>query len=65
MNNLKKIRKTKGMTQEFVAKNSGIGIRTYSRYESQKENRFPEIQTAIRIADVLGISDLRVIWSLN
>ena len=65
MNNLKKARISKGYTQKFVADNAGIATRAYVRYESEKENRHPEIRTAIRIADVLGIYDLRKIWDSN
>lgn len=63
MNNLKKIRNLKGYTQKYVADNSGIGIRAYSRYESEKERRMPEIRVAIRIANTLEITNLRDIWS--
>lgn len=60
MDTLKRLRKSKGLTLKALAEKLNIPVRTYQRYESGE--RKPDIQTAIRIADTLGVSDVRVIW---
>ena len=60
MDTLKRLRKIKGLTLKALAEKLNIPVRTYQRYESGE--RKPDIQTAIRIADTLGVSDVRVIW---
>lgn len=60
---LKKMRKAKGFTQVKVAQKSGITEVSYQRYEA--EERLPNIRTAIRIADALGVLDLRQLWGGN
>ena len=60
MDTLKRLRKSKGLTLKALAEKLNIHVRTYQRYESGE--RKPDIQTAIRIADTLEVSDVRVIW---
>lgn len=64
MNQLKALRKTKGFTQSQVAEKVGITLRCYQRYEASDE-RLPDVLTALGIADVLKVKDLREIWSGN
>ena len=60
---LKKLRTDKRMTQAEIANRAGITEVTYQLYEYGK--RTPNIRTAIRIADVLGVHDLRTLWDGN
>ena len=60
MDTLKRLRKSKGLTLKALAEKLNIPVRAYQYYESGE--RKPDIQTAIRIADTLGVSDVRVIW---
>lgn len=53
-NNLKEIRKSKGLTQKDMAEKIGVAKSTYSLYESGK--REPNILTIKKIAKVLDIS---------
>lgn len=62
MNNLKPTREAAGLTQVEVAKKVGIATLSYLRYETPKYKRYPDVLTAIKIADVLGIKDLRDLW---
>lgn len=66
MGNILKIkRKSIGLTQRQFAEKAGISERAYKRYEADKksnEYRKPQIDTAIKIADVLGVENLRDIW---
>ena len=57
---LKQKRKAAGMTQLEVAQKGGITDIGYLNYEQGK--REPKIGTAIKIADVLGVKDLRELW---
>lgn len=57
---LKQKRKAAGMTQLEVAQKVGITDIGYLNYEQGK--REPKIGTAIKIADVLGVKDLRELW---
>lgn len=50
---LKSARQAAGKTQAQVAKEAGISEIAYQRYEY--DMREPGVQTAIRIADVLGV----------
>ena len=62
---LKETRLNKGLTQVQVAEKTGITERSYQRYEADKNSndyREPKISTAIKIADVLGVQDLRQLW---
>ena len=51
---LKSIRIAKGFTQESLADKIGVKKQTISRYENS--DREPNVRTAKRIADALGVS---------
>ena len=53
-------RKCCGKTQETVAKEVGISTLAFQRYEGGQ--RTPSVTTAIRIADALGVEDIRVLF---
>ena len=58
-------RKSMGFTQAELAKLAGITERRVRCYEASgtaKSRHLPDVLTAIRIADALGVSDLREIW---
>ena len=50
---LKERREVLGVTQEYLAELSGVGLRTLKALESGKSN--PTIQTLNKLADVLGM----------
>ncbi len=50
---LKLKRQQKEITQELLAQKTNLLVRTYQRYESGE--RIPDVRTAIRIAEVLGV----------
>lgn len=52
--NLRHIRKQRGMTQEQLAKASGINRVTIARYEALKVD--PCMERAERLANVLGVT---------
>lgn len=54
---LRAAREQSGKTQAQVAREANIAERLYQDYEYGK--REPGVRTAIRIADVLGVIDLR------
>ena len=60
---LRAARERSGQTQEQVAKGANVNTRLYQNYEYDKIE--PAIRTAIRIADTLGIQDLRELWGGN
>lgn len=51
-----------GFTQKQVADNVGIAEVSYLRLEYGQK---PSLRTAIRIADLLNILDLRTLWGNN
>ena len=55
-------RKLAGLTQKELADKAGIAEVSYQRIEYGQK---PSLKTAIRIADVLGILDIRELWSCN
>ncbi len=58
-------RKSTGLTQVQLAKLAGITERRYRSYEaleSVKSSHLPDVLTAIKIADALGVIDLRELW---
>ena len=57
---LRAAREQSGKTQAQVAKETGIAEAAYQRYEYGKNE--PRVRTAIRIADVLGVEDLRKLF---
>ena len=60
-NNIKEFRKNSTLRQKDMAKALNISIRQYSRIENGVSS--PDIWTAIRIADLLGVKDIRKIWN--
>ncbi len=55
-----------GLTQAQIAKKVGTTERRYRRFEASataKTKGVPDVITAIKIADVLGVKDLRELWS--
>ena len=58
--NLVAARKQSGKTQAQVAKEIGVAEVAYQRYEYGM--REPKVTTAIKIANVLGVQDLRELW---
>ena len=54
---LQKAREQSGKTQAQIAKEAGVTEVAYQRYEYGQ--RKPNVQTAIRIADALGVEDVR------
>lgn len=67
-NQLQLKRKSAGFTQAQLAKLAGVTERGYRSYEaSENTNRRtkPDVITAIRIADALGVQDLRELWGVN
>jgi len=57
---LKAARKQSCKTQAQVAKEIGIAEIAYRTYE--RGTRTPNVLTAIKIADTLGVKDLRELW---
>ena len=60
---LKEIREACGKTQLQIAVETGVTVRAYQKYEHGEQR--PNIRTAIRIADALGIQDVRSLWGGN
>lgn len=58
---LRAARKKAGKTQAQIAKAVGISELGYQRYEYGM--REPGVRTAIRIADELGVADLRELFA--
>ena len=69
MSNLLQLKhKSAGLTQSQLAKLTGIterGCRRYEASESAKTKSLPDVVTAIKITDALGVIDLREIWGNN
>ena len=60
---LKEIREASGKTQAEIAKETRVTVRAYQRYEHGEQR--PNVRTAIRIADALGVVDLRELWDVK
>ena len=63
---LKIKRKNLGLTQAQFSNKTLIPLRSYKRYEADEksnDHRLPDVVTAIRIADALGVQDLRELWT--
>ena len=60
---LKEIREAFGKTQLQIAEETGVTVRAYQRYEHGEQR--PNVRTAIRIADALGVKDVRSLWGGN
>lgn len=54
-------RKSANMTQTEVASRGGVTVRAYQHYEAGQQT--PSVLVAIRIADALGVEDIRVLFS--
>ena len=61
--NLLVARVASGKTQRQVAQEAQINERAYQNYEYDENE--PGIRTAIRIADALGVKDVRSLWGGN
>lgn len=53
-------RKASNMTQVEVASRCGVTVRAYQHYEAGQQT--PSVTTAIRIADALGVEDVRALF---
>ena len=60
-NPLQRKRNAVGLTQAQIAKIVGIDERTYRRYEATAASE-PRARMAIRIANALGVVNLRELW---
>ena len=56
-------RKQSGKTQKQVATETDIATIAYQNYE--RGTRTPVVTTAIRIADALGVKDVRELWGVS
>lgn len=57
-----------GLTQAQIAKKAGVSERGYRKYEASvtaKSKSIPDVLTAIKIADALGVENLRELWSFT
>ena len=64
-NPLQRKRNAVGLTQAQIAKLVGVterGYRAYEASETARRKHIPDALTAIRIADALGVQDLRELW---
>ena len=59
-NRLRVLREERNLRQVDVAQRANIVLKMYRRYE--RHDMHPNILTAIRITDALGMRDLREIW---
>lgn len=65
---LKEKRLRVGLTQAQIAQKANITERGYRRYEASstaKTKSVPDVLTAIKIADALGVENLRELWKQN
>lgn len=58
---LKNARIRAGLTQAQLAESCGLAVQHYQRYEYGKVE--PSVLVAIRIADALGVEDIRALFS--
>ena len=62
-NNMRTIRTACGLTIQDLVAETGISRVTLSRYErGEKDLHFARADTLIRIADALGITDIRLFF---
>ena len=52
--NLKKTRKIRGYTAQYMAESLGVGIRNYRKYESGHTS--PTLDGLVKIADLLDVT---------
>jgi len=57
---LKNARIRAGLTQAQLAESCGLAVQHYQRYEYGKVE--PRVLVAIRIADALGVEDIRTLF---
>ncbi len=57
---LRQRREQLGVTQEYLAELSGVGLRTIKSFESGKAN--PRLETMKKLSDVLG---MELIWTIK
>ena len=60
---MQSLRETANLTQTEIAQKVGISTMSYHRYECGE--RIPDVKTAIRISDALGVEDIRKLWSVD
>ena len=60
---IKDFRTRKKLRQVDMAKAAGITVTNYQRIEYGTQR--PSLDTAIRIADALGVQDLRELWTVK
>ena len=53
---LKKARELNGLTQTELADKAGVALTTVESYERKKDKKKPNLETALKIAKVLGVS---------
>lgn len=56
-------RKEKRMSQNEIAHKAGISLKSYQRVESGEQK--PSVYVAIRIADALGVKDIRELFRVE
>lgn len=64
-NPIKIKRQALGLTKTKLAEKANIPFKTYIRYEADLTDsnyRTPNVLSAIKIADVLGVKDLHELW---
>ena len=57
---LQAAREKSGKTKAQIAREVGVTVRAYQYYETNEKD--PGVRTAIRIADALGVVDLRELF---
>ena len=60
---LQAAREKSGKTQAQIAREVGVTVRAYQYYETNEKD--PGVRTAIRIADALGVVDLRELFEAH
>ena len=58
---LQAAREKSGKTQAQIAREVGVTVRAYQYYETNEKD--PGVRTAIRIADALGVADVRELFA--
>ncbi len=60
---IKDFRTRKKLKQSDLAKAAGITVTSYQRIEYGTQR--PSLDTALKIADALGVQDLRELWTVR
>lgn len=60
---IKDFRMRKKLKQSDLAKAAGITVTSYQRIEYGTQR--PSLDTALKIADALGVQDLRELWTVR